>query len=810
MEFKKGIHYSPELENAVLGACLLEKDAIGRIYGLIEAEFFYSTYNQEIYRSLKLMYQEGVMIDLLTVIDFLVRKRGVLVMDGFNTDYYVTGLINWVVSAAHLEYHAHIIKSMWMEREVIRITHSGAPEGDIKEKIKAIQDSLNSLQNKVIEHDWVDMTQLMVDLYRHQEEIKKTGGIGKPTGIYSLDKENGGFQDGQLIVVGARPSMGKCLGIGTGVLMFDGTIKLVENILVGDELMGINSKPRKVLSITSGVDDMYEIKQRNGISYIVNSEHILSLKRGKTENCYKHGDLINIKTKDFFKLPISTQKRHKGYMSDAINFNAQPLRIDPYFLGLWIGDGRKSDQRITNEDSEIVDYCEEYAGSIGMKLTKTKKRGTNCWTLSISQKRRNNFGDCIKKRMGELGILGNKKIPEVYLINSIENRLQLLAGIIDTDGHVNKKTGTVEITQKDKNLLLQIKFLCNTLGFRTSFKIKTAKIKSINYSCQVYKMIISGNTQKIPLKINRKRAALRIPKRNALMTSIRITKIETGVYYGFELDGDGLFMLEDCTVTHNSALVSGMAIEMGKKNLVTGIVSLEMSNTEIAARLAAYDADTDFNVVYRGLYKDMDETHRLYSKIGNSTSTLPIWVTDKTRVNISEIRAKAEKLKKLHGLDCLMIDYLQLVTPIGGSYNKNRENEIAEMSRGCKIMAKELNIPVILLCQLNREVTKRKGQERYPQLSDLRESGAIEQDADVVMFLHRDFMAGYEVDENGVSTERQADLVIRKWRNGKSNFKISLDFDPPKMKFSERKNEMFVPISVNNPYETDKNEEMPF
>ena len=468
MEFKKGIHYSPELENAVLGACLLEKDAIGRIYGLIEAEFFYSTWNMEIYRSLKLMYQEGVMIDLLTVIDFLVRKRGVLVMDGFNTDYYVTGLINWVVSAAHLEYHAHIIKSMWMEREVIRITHSGAPEGDIKEKIKAIQDSLNSLQNKVIEHDWVDMTQLMVDLYRHQEEIKKTGGIGKPTGIYSLDKENGGFQDGQLIVVGARPSMGK------------------------------------------------------------------------------------------------------------------------------------------------------------------------------------------------------------------------------------------------------------------------------------------------------------------------------------------------------SALVSGMAIEMGKKNLVTGIVSLEMSNTEIAARLAAYDADTDFNVVYRGLYKDMDETHRLYSKIGNSTSTLPIWVTDKTRVNISEIRAKAEKLKKLHGLDCLMIDYLQLVTPIGGSYNKKRENEIAEMSRGCKIMAKELNIPVILLCQLNREVTKRKGQERYPQLSDLRESGAIEQDADVVMFLHRDFMAGYEVDENGVSTERQADLVIRKRRNGKSNFKISLDFDPPKMKFSERKNEMFVPISVNNPYETDKNEETPF
>jgi replicative DNA helicase len=102
-------------------------------------------------------------------------------------------------------------------------------------------------------------------------------------------------------------------------------------------------------------------------------------------------------------------------------------------------------------------------------------------------------------------------------------------------------------------------------------------------------------------------------------------------------------------------------------------------------------------------------------------------------------------------------------------------------------MAKEMNIPVIVLCQLNREVVKRKGEERYPQLTDLRESGSLEQDADVVMFLHRDYMMGIEVDENGQSTEKQADLVVRKWRNGKSNFIIRLDFDPPKMKFTERR-----------------------
>src|SRR5690606_7557841 len=99
---------------------------------------------------------------------------------------------------------------------------------------------------------------------------------------------------------------------------------------------------------------------------------------------------------------------------------------------------------------------------------------------------------------------------------------------------------------------------------------------------------------------------------------------------------------------------------------------------------------------------------------------------------------------------------------------------------------KEMQIPVVELCQLNREVTKRKGQDRYPQLSDLRESGSIEQDADIVMFLHRDFMAGIETDPDGNSTQKQADIVVGKGRNGNANFIYPVDFDPPKMKFKDR------------------------
>jgi replicative DNA helicase len=134
-----------------------------------------------------------------------------------------------------------------------------------------------------------------------------------------------------------------------------------------------------------------------------------------------------------------------------------------------------------------------------------------------------------------------------------------------------------------------------------------------------------------------------------------------------------------------------------------------------------------------------------------------------------------------------MIDYLQLINSESDSKNRTRENEVSQISRTCKLIAKELNIPVVVLCQLNRAITSRTGVNRYPQLSDLRESGSIEQDADVVMFIHRDWMLGeqYSKDENGNSTEFSADLIVRKWRNGASNLHIPLEFSPKRMQFIE-------------------------
>lgn len=253
-----------------------------------------------------------------------------------------------------------------------------------------------------------------------------------------------------------------------------------------------------------------------------------------------------------------------------------------------------------------------------------------------------------------------------------------------------------------------------------------------------------------------------------------------------------------------SALMGKMAIAMAKKNKKVGIISLEMNNTEIAARLSSLETDIEFYRIYRNLFEDQNQSQKFYDIISSDVVSLPIFISDKTKVDLNEIKGKAAKLKRSHGLDCLMIDYLQLVSSSMDNRNFNREQEVARISRGLKLMAMDMQIPVIVLCQLNRNSTLRKGSARYPQLSDLRESGSIEQDADIVMMLHRDWLLeGFQSDANGNSTEFKADLLVQKWRNG-ATCHLELDFEPKKMKFKEQH------VFTHVPRQSDETEEMPF
>ena len=217
-------------------------------------------------------------------------------------------------------------------------------------------------------------------------------------------------------------------------------------------------------------------------------------------------------------------------------------------------------------------------------------------------------------------------------------------------------------------------------------------------------------------------------------------------------------------------------------NLPMGIFSLEMSSLQLVNRLISSEAELDSDKIRKGNLKDYEWQQLLHKT--DLLQKAPIFIDDTPALSILELRAKARRLKSQHDIQCIIVDYLQLMTSEYGKTSGNREQEIASISRSLKAVAKELNIPVIALSQLSRAVETRGGDKR-PVLSDLRESGSIEQDADMVMFIYRAEKYDITEDEDGESTIGIAELLLRKNRNGPTG-KVKLKFVERFAKFVDK------------------------
>jgi len=206
-------------------------------------------------------------------------------------------------------------------------------------------------------------------------------------------------------------------------------------------------------------------------------------------------------------------------------------------------------------------------------------------------------------------------------------------------------------------------------------------------------------------------------------------------------------------------LARNMAVDF---NRPVAIFSLEMSSTQLAMRLIAAEAELSSEILRRGTL-ERHQWHQLDAKIGKLTEA-PIFIDDTPALTMFDLRAKCRRLKAQHNIEMIVVDYLQLMTTRMENRG-NREQEISMISRSLKGLAKELEIPVIVLSQLSRQVEARGGNKK-PMLSDLRESGAIEQDADLVLFIYRPEYYQIDQDENGNSLEGVAEIIIAKHRNG--------------------------------------------
>lgn len=389
---------------------------------------------------------------------------------------------------------------------------------------------------------------------------------------------------------------GKCFGKGTEILLFDGSIKKVEDIVVGDLLIGPDSLPREVTSLARGIDDMYRVSnvgetQGRVEPYIVNSKHILSFKivnmgdlRWKIGNGYNSrprritinnsvyfsGDIVNISVDEYLKLSKYTKHVMKAWKPSQITWNSEKENdeyiennLPAYFIGAWLGDGSSDGPSITTMDDEIRNYIYDISNKFGLKVRISSKPNNKSSIYHITSGRNGGiFRNPIRNRMNALHILRNKHIPTQYLYSSRKNRLELLAGLIDTDGNLNKnKKGDIkgyELTFKNKELADNTVYLCRSLGLNATAR-PTVKSSQTGTEGLYYRMNISGNISEIPCKIPYKQCPDYIPFYNPCLQGIKVEKLEVGEYFGFEVSGpDRLFLLKDFTVTHNSVIQAGL------------------------------------------------------------------------------------------------------------------------------------------------------------------------------------------------------------------------------------------------------------
>ena len=393
---------------------------------------------------------------------------------------------------------------------------------------------------------------------------------------------------------------GKCFAPGTKVLMYDGTIKNIEDIRIGDIVMGPDNTPRNVLELHSGVDNMYKIIPSSGSDVqIVNSRHEIYY---GYEN--HHTGEITFKTSTpeelllkFEKTP-SCRDKYFLYRTTNIKFKDTDVDFDPYMLGLWLGDGTSSKACITTADKEIIEYLNNYANVNNMntriECVPGEKAANVYLTLTNKSKRgyRNKLTNYIMQNLKALNVYKNKHIPDEYIYTSEENRLALLAGLIDSDGWYDKKKrrfGFVQVGYR-KQIALAFAFIARSLGMKVSIRKRKSNPNKLckNVFGEYYVVSILSGCERIPTKVIRKQAVGdKHWQKNINRTMFKIEHCGVGKYYGFSTDCDHLFVLSDFTIVHNSAQFNQItALDLTMSNVIAEYIQLMDKIEQLAGTIS--------------------------------------------------------------------------------------------------------------------------------------------------------------------------------------------------------------------------------
>lgn len=366
----------------------------------------------------------------------------------------------------------------------------------------------------------------------------------------------------RVVALSAPTGFGKCFAPGTLLLKNDGREILVEDIESGDKLLGPDSQTRTVDDTFRGTANMFDIYPTKGSPFVVTGDHILCVKitpNSKGEECrYEELSVLHyIRRSNWFK------HRAKLYRARAIQFPLQPVPLDPYYIGLWLGDGHIGASDISTMDTEVVDYLYHLADLLGMRIAVSNSDG-GCPDYGLRNRGAGHreATNPIHDALRELRIWDLKYVPHVYKYNSITTRLSVLAGLLDSDGHLVNRTD-FEITLSSYILAKHTAFLARSVGLAAYMK-SVWKGSQTGSTDLYYRVGISGNTDIIPTRIKRKQAKSRKQIKDVLCTGFKVGFRGLEKYCGFSIEeSDKRFLLADFTVTHNSPAVVAAALMSG-------------------------------------------------------------------------------------------------------------------------------------------------------------------------------------------------------------------------------------------------------
>ncbi len=819
-------------EQSVLGGMLLSKDAIADVAEVIRGTDFYRPAHEMVYDAIVDLYARGEPADAVTVAAEL-AKRGLIGRIGGAP--YLHTLISSVPTAANAGYYARIVRERSVLRKLVdagtRIAQLGyaTDGGDVDELVNAAQAEVYAVTERRASEDYLPLRDV---INATMEEIdaassRGEGLVGVPTGFADLDRLTNGLHPGQMIIVAARPAIGKALALDTPLPTPDGWTTMGE-VQVGDVLIAADGTPTRVVAATDVMLDRpcFEVTFDDGTRIIADAEHQwLTDTRASRKSAQAAATGYNRYRNQRTFAQVRTTREIAGTLrcevaDERLNHcvtNARPLAlperdlpIHPYVLGVWLGDGHSASARYTSADPEIAMrieglgyrvvpgqgrtfsirlFEEEIAerrcvvcdAPFTPRTSQVKTCGRTCGGRARAVSTRTQAPVCrdcgqpssggrrcarcherqgtVQALLRTLGILGNKHIPEAYLRGSEVQRRELLAGLLDTDGTVSP-TGAVQFTVTNENLAHDVLELVHGLGYRTGFSSRAVRGRRPE-SSTAFTITFTTSDEVFALErkrlVHKERATRTTPRRRArFITDVRPAP-SVPVRCVEIAHPSHLYLASRSMIpTHNSTLGLDICRAAAIKHQQTAVIfSLEMSRTEITMRLLSAESGVLLQNMRKGTMRDEDWT-RLASTMGK-VSEAPLFIDDSPNMSLMEIRAKARRLKQRHDLRLIVVDYLQLMS--SGKRVESRQQEVSEFSRALKLLAKELEVPVIAISQLNRGPEQRT--DKKPQMSDLRESGSLEQDADMVILLHREDAYEKESPRAG-----EADLIVAKHRNG--------------------------------------------